>query len=196
MNLPTINMSRKAAKEAFEHYRAAVRARHDAEDAAIMRGYKALSAGNQVLDLQAAFDAAGLDDLSRPRLAIAKAKDRRVFCILRDQVCVFTSQTNAWGSPRDNASDRVTVALPANPDRRRMSQHRDLIAPVPNIPPQFRPKRIFATHRVLWEVEKWGEVPEDPMLLKALGGNLYAVLAVWDLTELERAVLCKTRAVQ
>jgi hypothetical protein len=31
--------------------------------------------------------------------------------------------------------------------------------------------------------------PEDPALLKHIGGDLYAVLAVWNLTELERAVL-------
>lgn len=29
----------------------------------------------------------------------------------------------------------------------------------------------------------------DPALLKHIGGDLYAVLATWDLTELERSVL-------
>src|SRR5438046_3023240 len=36
----------------------------------------------------------------------------------------------------------------------------------------------------------WQEMPpEDPALLKHIGGDLYAVVAVWNLTELERAVL-------
>ena len=33
------------------------------------------------------------------------------------------------------------------------------------------------------------EVPRDPMLLKKLTPNLYGVLATWNLTELERAII-------
>ena len=49
-------------------------------------------------------------------------------------------------------------------------------------------------YHVLWEVEEWYErrviePPIDPFLLKHIGGTLYAVLAEWDLTELERSVL-------
>ena len=36
--------------------------------------------------------------------------------------------------------------------------------------------------------------PRDPALLRNITGTLYAVLAVWDLTEVERAVLGMTRA--
>jgi hypothetical protein len=60
----------------------------------------------------------------------------------------------------------------------------------PIIPPALRPKHNLANYKTLWEVEAWKlEPPRDPMLLKPLGGMLYAVLATWDLTELERAVL-------
>jgi len=31
--------------------------------------------------------------------------------------------------------------------------------------------------------------PRDPALIRHIRGDLWAVLAVWDLTELERAVL-------
>ena len=38
---------------------------------------------------------------------------------------------------------------------------------------------------VLWEVESWTpEPPRDPALLRHLRGDLWSVLAVWDLTEL------------
>lgn len=36
--------------------------------------------------------------------------------------------------------------------------------------------------------------PGDPALLKHMGGDLYAILAVWDLSPLERAVLAGKRA--
>jgi hypothetical protein len=61
---------------------------------------------------------------------------------------------------------------------------------VPIVPPQLRPKHKIENYHTLWEVESWTLVPpRDPMLLRHLGGYLYAVLAVWDLTDLERAVL-------
>lgn len=44
-------------------------------------------------------------------------------------------------------------------------------------------------HRILWEAT-WSRIaPKDPALLKDIGGGLYVVLAIWDLTELERSVL-------
>ncbi|WP_417382176.1 hypothetical protein [Gimesia sp.] len=39
-----------------------------------------------------------------------------------------------------------------------------------------------------WETE-WETISVDPMLLKHLGKSLYVVLAHWDLTPLEQAVL-------
>jgi hypothetical protein len=48
---------------------------------------------------------------------------------------------------------------------------------------------------ILWEVEEWADrrigsrADRDPYLLRHLGGDLWAVLAEWDLTELERAVM-------
>jgi hypothetical protein len=34
----------------------------------------------------------------------------------------------------------------------------------------------------------------DPYLLRHVGGALYAVLAAWDLTDLERAIMSARRA--
>jgi len=62
---------------------------------------------------------------------------------------------------------------------------------VPTIPPRHRPgrHRLHLFH-VLWEVEQWTMTPpRDPALVRHIRGDLWAVHAVWDLTELERAVL-------
>ena len=43
---------------------------------------------------------------------------------------------------------------------------------------------------ILWEVEQWDPTPPvDPALVRHIRGDLWAVIAMWDLTELERAVL-------
>jgi hypothetical protein len=62
---------------------------------------------------------------------------------------------------------------------------------VPLIPPRHRPRkhRLHLFH-VLWEVEAWNLAPPfDPALVRHLRGDAWSVIATWDLTSLERAVL-------
>jgi hypothetical protein len=73
-------------------------------------------------------------------------------------------------------------------------------AMVPIVPPKHRPPKssTLASYLVLWEVDdwRWHSVPRppgDPALLKHLAGDLYLVLATWDLTELEQLVLSGRR---
>jgi hypothetical protein len=52
----------------------------------------------------------------------------------------------------------------------------------------------LSKHFVLWEVESWDFAPPiGPMLLRPIGGNLYAVIAQWDLTDIERMIIAGTR---
>lgn len=185
MNVQTITMSKKDALEAFRAYRKAVRERHSAEDVALMRGYKALAKGRQVLDVHDTFQRAGVDARGRPRLAISRADLGRVeMYYYRDGSARF-SRRRGYHWQKGETFYRVLLpagTLPAN----RASG--DASAVVPIIPPRFRPVHALRGYHVLWEAE-WEDVPRDPMLLKHLSGALYAVLAAWDLTELERAVL-------
>lgn len=71
---------------------------------------------------------------------------------------------------------------------------------VPIVPPKHRPPgtSTLDSYLVLWEVENWmwsapPMPPGDPALLRRVGGDIYAVLAVWDLTDLERLVLAGRR---
>jgi hypothetical protein len=64
------------------------------------------------------------------------------------------------------------------------------------VPPDVMPARgcDLSKHFVLWEVENWDAAPPiDPILLRPIGGNLYAVVAQWDLTEVERMIIAGTR---
>jgi hypothetical protein len=76
--------------------------------------------------------------------------------------------------------------------------HAAWTAMVPLVPPKLRPARGIANLHVLWEVDEWvwssvPAPPGDPALLRHLGGDLYAVEAVWDLTEIEKLVLSGRR---
>jgi hypothetical protein len=94
---------------------------------------------------------------------------------------------------RQGAGLRIEVTVDMEPP---MEPKRGT-AMVPMVPPDvIKDGRgcDLAKHFVLWEVESWAAAPPvDPMLLKPIGGDLYAVVAQWDLTELERAILRGTR---
>jgi hypothetical protein len=70
------------------------------------------------------------------------------------------------------------------------------MAMVPMVPPDVLPPRgaDLSKHFILWEVESWDvSPPVDPILLRPIGGDLYAVVAQWDLTEIERTIIAGTR---
>lgn len=68
----------------------------------------------------------------------------------------------------------------------------DVVATVPTVPPRFVPNGSLHGYYILWEVDKWDEVTppkRDPMLLKRINANAFVVMAAWDLTDVERAIL-------
>ncbi len=199
MDLTNIAMTREEARNEFEAYQSALRYKSNEEYKALMQGYKALSKGHVLIDLQTAFDEAGTDDKDRPNLAIAQVNAKRVHVSLFAGSCHFKwkiTSTNSWGDNYSNAKGNVIkIGLPKNNQRRNMNDFNDLVTPVPLTPPKFLPNRVTNKHFVLWEVEEWEEIPSDPALLKHIGGDLYALLATWDLTPLEKAVLSKTRSI-
>ena len=182
MNVDTIQMPSSKAWNAFQQYRAAVRQKYSDTDAALMKGYRALAQGKKVLDLVGVMRQAGLDSQGRPKLAICRADGGRVQC-----ETWWNGSAEFWcGDQRQNAVAGRRIRLPAG-----IFPHRDGVrvsALVPTIPPEFRPASDLRHYHVLWEAE-WTSVPKDPLLLRHLGRNLYAVLAQWDLTPLEQAVL-------
>lgn len=179
--VPMISMDKGEARKAFLAYRDAVRKRASKEDEALTRGYRALAKGQKIIELSQTFKAAGVDDRFRPRLAIARASWAEVWFIgsemeFRRSRCVPGNCRRGWIRLPENALPNSVRAAPASR------------AVLPLISPQYRPDGSLEGYHILWE-PAWEEPPRDPILLKHLAGWLYAVLAVWDLTELERAVL-------
>lgn len=188
MTVAEITTDRFTAREAFREYRAALKRTHSAEDEALMKGYRALSRRQRVVDLYASMRAAGVDEQGRPRLAICRADAEMVWCRRsRDGSAEFRVQQ--WGSRANEAADRRRHIPPGTlPAILSGSSPIECRARVPLIPPRFRPDALLTNYFLLWEAE-WVSVPVDPILLRHLGKNLYAVVAQWDLSELERAVL-------
>lgn len=198
MDLATIEMPRAEARKLFLDYRRAVRERQNDEDAAIMRGYRALSQGMQVINIRDAFEAAGFDEKGLPRIALARADEKFLDCTKNwDARFAFHFPHSGWGHRCQFAAGRCRSfgGIPGSP-RAEKWLWLHARAMVPNVPPALRPKAALSNYHLLFEAE-WREIPRppgDPALLKHIGGDLYAVLAVWDLTPLEQAVLSGRRA--
>lgn len=209
MELPLIDAPIAEARQAAADYLKAVRQRHSDEDQAILRGYRELARGRRLVQLSAAIRAGGYDTVTVrwrdswgdrnwreavvkvPKLAVARADATRVWTqgVNSEGECEIRIKRDL--GPR-NTRERMTLRglEPADTASWRWVQ-----AIVPIVPPPLRPATHLRNYHVLWEAE-WSPEPippRDPALLKHLGGDLYAVVAIWDLTELERAVLAGTR---
>lgn len=202
MNLQTIEMDRSVALEKFREYRDSVRERHNDEDAQIMRGYRELARGSQLIELAPTIRAGGLNAQGLPRLAVMRADA---------EWCYFDANNPTHGEPEQRSvlftmdswsrasytKRRIRIPGPWPKELDGSWNVRGLRAMVPPIPPALRPARGLANYRVLWEVERWEKAPRppgDPALLRHVGGDLHAVVAIWDLTDLERAVLSGRRS--
>lgn len=204
MQLPTIEMPVAEARERFQQYRREVRDRHDAEDKAIAAGYKALADGTPLIRLTEAMQLGGVSqkgmrnspDVTVPNLAICRAHQPFAWTSGVGPEGDLTIAGKQAHSPL-NKHDVMrfgsgTFSMIEGTRRLSSWMGYSLNALTPNIPPPLRPRTGLHNWFLLWEAE-WkvapGPPPGDPALLKHIGGDLYAVHAVWDLTELEQAVL-------
>lgn len=169
MNVATITMPKDKALAAYREYREHLKTK---QDEGIMLGYKQLGKGRALINPREAIAKAGFDELGRPRLAIARA----------------TAAVQRWYSFVSNGhfelEPRWTFQVAAITNK-----WNTYTAQVPLIPPRLRPGETqLRNYWILWEAD-WKEAPRDPMLLKKLTGDLYVVLATWELTDLERAAM-------
>ena len=191
MNVAKIEVPESEAKEKLRAYRKQLHRRADAEFDACAAGYAQLAKGRALVDVGAAIRSAPRDAKNRPRLAIARADRKQVHYLPgegRDRFCTAASIYTLNSPSLDMVFSGAVWS----------SRPMEGFALVPMVPADALEaagnpalKKCF----VLWEVEQWadrsiGSRPDiDPFLLLPLGGDLYAVLAEWDLTPLERAVM-------
>lgn len=183
MDTELISMDPAKAREAWQNYRSAIKKRHTDEDEILMRGYKHLAKGKKILDLIQVMKAAGVDERGRPQLAIARASWEKCWFYGIQGSGEFKRERYLRGNEKRSL---VTVPEGTFPHSDLMS---GIFGRVPVVPPQFKPAGSLDNYHILWDAAWENEPPTDPILLRHLGRNVYAVLAVWDLTPLERALL-------
>jgi hypothetical protein len=192
----TITIDYYTARTAYKAYRQAITEnRATKDDVAIARAYHAMLRGKKVLDVGAAIANAGVDnDTGLPRLAIARADWTTVRTSRPEWAYRFSNRGDGYGR---RPKGEVIVRIPDAPTRLAVGPGRGPElgigkAQVPMIPPQFRPTGPLGDYHLLFEAVWERKPPVDPLLLKQIGGPgslLFVVLAAWDLTPLEQAVM-------
>jgi hypothetical protein len=151
------------------------------QDQIIARAFRVIARGGKVLDLHQSMRVAGVDSAGRPKLAICRADAATVRC--------FRAK-NWWrvSFRADKGYKNNEIDVPTGFFNGWLSEEVDARAKVPIIPPDIRGKRDLSRYCVLFEA-KWEGVTTDPILLEPIGAALYRVIATWDLTAVEQAVL-------
>lgn len=193
MNVEKFTLDRSRARELFKEYR---KHQHYSEpiDREIQRVYQLIAQGRMVIRAIESIKTAGVDANGCPKLALIRADAKECyFTRTRNGAGAFVMR-NGWGSAR-RTRERILLPSGTLPEGPEIGQWQAAQAIVPLIPLHIRPKRAMANYHILWEAEWTRMVPRDPFLLRRIGkGDMWLVLAAWDLTDVERAALASRLA--
>ena len=210
MNVSQISVDRVKAEQEYRAYSDAVKRNKSAAYLVDLKtAYGHMRRGHPVLDVWQSFAETGVDAAGDPKVAISRADWPEVVLTKfgdrnhstdHNFQAIFSKEARwphrHWRSNKmtDISQDDVTVPMGTWKfmlDERGEVSRSSIKTKVPIIPARFVPPHGLSNYHILWEVEKWDVVtpPRDPLLLKRVSPNVFVVLAAWELTDLERAVI-------
>lgn len=171
----------------------------------LQRVYGHMKHGGKIIDIFQVLKATGLDEDGNPRIAICRADGKKCYLSKQsDGAAIFSHvPPERWGR-REARKTYKEILTPEgtfvwqDKEGKPTTRYYEIkdsevstIAPI--IPPHIlieSVKHNLKNYHILWETEDWNvEPPRDPLLLKMITPNLFAILATWELTELERAII-------
>ena len=185
MNLQNLKLDPIKARELWRSYQThrAYQQPHDAEIAAI---YKRIAQGRTVIRALASIYDAGLNAEGYPRLAIARADMTECYFHGRQGAALFSPDNSYWRRGNESRDKHLRVDWPGMLATYGSSVARSV---VPLIPVHLRPKRGLQNYHILWEAEWTKSYPVDPYLLRRFCDDVWLLVAAWELTSVERAVM-------
>lgn len=194
MDVEKFAMTRKKAYASWKEYIEACKGNPSDKFLQDMKKvYCQLKSGRKIIDIHRIFEVSGLNDKFEPKLAISVASAKTVTMEYEQSGIIrfyYWKGSFHMGKSEDVIISNVFPKLPENHWEGQYSRYKRRQASVPAIPASLRPKGSLSGYYILWEVEEWKMIPaKDPYLLKRITPNMFVVLAGWNLTELERAVM-------
>ena len=193
--LEVMSLDRETATEKWKECLQAEKTSSEAHIRDLKKAYYELSKGHKILDFFETVKKLPLNKDGDPSVAIAPANRK---------TCLFHKDRNGAGSygVRNGrgwkARNHWEVILPGHtfPDWPTQGSEswniirNNIETSVPIVPAQYLPKTSLGNRFILWEVDKWVlAAPKDPLLLRRITANLFAIEAKWNLSRLERAII-------
>lgn len=185
MNVDQLKVDPEKARELWQKYQSH-RVHQTPADAEIAAIYKRIAQGKTVIRALESIRLAGLNSEGLPKLAIARADMSLCYIHADTNQAAFTESRHFWRRRNESRSKNIYVPWPEFKLPNTRYSHE---AQVPLIPVHLRPRRGIANYHILWEAEWTKRYPVDPYLLRRFGGDAWLVVAAWDLTDVERAVM-------
>ena len=206
MQVEELAMPKKKAEEEFQALKQAFKQNAKLKRNQIRQDLyqvsKFMRHGKKVIDIYESFKKSGLNEDGNPKLAICPADAKRCYLVRRSEGSALFSGRRIryrYTPPRTSYGD---IALPEDTFDFPKTEYGSLMGDdflettVPLIPAKIlvqEVKVLLKNFHILWEVEpdawKTMRPPRYPILLKRLTPNVFGILATWNLTPLERAII-------
>ncbi len=191
-------LPKEQAREAWKKYCEVLRTRKDNFLKVMKDAHYQMKEGRELIDVYEVMKKFGLSEKNEPVFAIARADLKEVLFEKKDEGTGRFGTEKGWTDQVTWTKDNVILPekiFEIHWEREGNSdwQIKDKLikTKVPIIPIELLPEGDLKNYYILWEVIDWELLPppKDPILLKRISENLFAVLGSWDVTELERSVM-------
>ena len=189
-----IKMPKEQAKEEWKKYVDVLKRRKEKYLQTMKSAMYHMKEGRELIDVYKTIKSAGLNENNQPRLAIARADINKVTFEKTDEGSGNFEMGNSW---KDHVSlPQKTFNIhwerqEGEPENSWRINKKRISTKVPVVPIEILPDGDLSNYYILWEANEWEALPEtkDPILLKRISENLFAILGAWDLTELEQSII-------
>jgi hypothetical protein len=198
--LPKIKIPKEQAKEEWKKYCEVLKNRKERFLEVMKKSYYHMKEGNELIDIYKIMEDVGLNENGYPKLAIVRADSKECVFERTDEGSGNFGYIGKWNQIEINSA----IRLPQNIFKihwERMEnstwqiKNKIVRTKVPIIPLELLPDGDLSNYYILWEANNWLPIPEkkDPLLLKRISENLFAILGSWEVTELEQSIIRGTR---
>ncbi len=198
-----IKMPKEQAKEAWKKYCEVLRKRKDKFLRTMKDAMYQMKEGRELIDVYELISKFGISEKNEPVFAIARADISEVIFEKQDTGSGRYKMGEGWNRYAEDINSDVHLPQKVfdvhweridgeEPNNRGWGiKDKEIKTKVPIIPVELIPEGDLKNYYILWEVVDWEDLPppKDPILLKRISENLFAVLGCWDVTELERSVM-------
>ena len=196
----TIVIPEEQAKEEWKKYVQLLKKRKDKHLKILKESMYYAKQGKALIDVYEVMKKAGLSSKNEPRLAIARADINIVIFEKQDTGSGRFEMDSSWNRKGWNTDVLLPQKIFKIQWERNLRpngtidweiKNKKLKTRVPIIPVDLIPEGELKNYYILWEVKSWEILPEpkDPFLLKRISENMFVILGVWNITELERAII-------